>query len=262
MIFIDILFYFFSSLTVIAAIAVISSRNPVYSVLWLIFCFFNAAALFVLLGAELVAMLLVIVYVGAVAVLFLFVVMMLNIKTATLKKGFQSYLPVGLLMAAVLMAEMGTVIYASVNKQEKEKLSYEKMKDEEKTSKAEIKKTEAKKEDKKTKEESEKSLENLILNAEESYAIREPEKSDIVEDASLRSPDTDTNTHQIGAVIYTDYILAFQTSGLILLVAMIGAIILTLRHRKDVKRQNINTQISRSKNNSLQIVQVEVGKGI
>ncbi len=269
--FVDILFYFFSSMTVIAALAVIASRNPVYSVLWLIFCFFNCAALFVLLGAELVAMLLVIVYVGAVAVLFLFVVMMLNIKTATLKKGFQSYLPIGLLLAAILMAEMGTVIYASVNKAEKEEISQEKIKDEEdqtatiKVETVEKKRKHKKKhlsvEDKLLHEEAEKSLENSILNAEVSYALKEKEKTREETEAE-RIPNTDTNANQIGEILYTDYVLMFQTSGLILLVAMIGAIVLTLRHRDGVKRQNIKSQTSRNRKNSLQIVKVETGKGI
>ncbi len=215
------LFYLFSLLTVFAAVAVVSSRNPVHSVLWLIFAFFNAAGLFILLGAEMLAMLLVIVYVGAVAVLFLFVVMMLNVKISAPKKGFQAYLPLGLLLAAVLFIELSMVIFSS---SERIDISH---KDEVKTE--EIVKVEA----------TEKEIKEV--NVEENNL---------------------TNAEQIGRVLYTDYILYFQTSGLILLVAMIGAIVLTLRHREGVRRQKSSEQNKRSKADTLRIVNVEVGKGV
>lgn len=196
-----ILFYIFSSLTVISALAVISCRNPVHSVLFLIFTFFNAAGLFILLGAEFIAMLLVIVYVGAVAVLFLFVVMMLNVNFAELRQGFMRYLPLGIVLAVVLFAELALVIYSSGVAQA--------------------------------------NLAPAIANA-----------SDV------------TNTEQLGRVLYTYYIYPFQASGLILLVAMIGAIVLTLRSREGVRRQKISDQVSRKRYQSVEVVKVETGKGI
>ncbi len=196
-----ILFYVFSSLTVISALAVISCRNPVHSVLFLIFTFFNAAGLFILLGAEFLAMLLVIVYVGAVAVLFLFVVMMLNVNFAELRQGFMRYLPLGIVLAVVLFAELALVIYSSGANQA--------------------------------------NLAPAIANA-----------SDV------------TNTEQLGRVLYTYYIYPFQASGIILLVAMIGAIVLTLRSREGVRRQRISEQVSRKRYQSVEVVKVETGKGI
>ncbi len=265
MIFETILFYLFSIVTSGSAVAVICSKNPVHAVLWLIFAFFNSAGLFVLLGAEFVAMLLVIVYVGAVAVLFLFVVMMLNIKTASLKKGFQAYLPIGLILAAILFLEIGAVIIASSdeaitkcavtsvkakeNKQDKKVITLEENKEDIKTSKKENKKSQEVKED---------SLLNSIKKADEEFekAKNKPAKNE--EKHFIKN----TNTHQIGNVLYTDYILMFQISGLILLVAMIGAIVLTHRERQGVKRQDIEKQNARTIKNSLEIVKVEVGKGI
>jgi len=203
--FTTILFYVFAGLTVIASLAVITSRNPVYSVLWLIFAFFNSAGLFLLLGAEMLAMLLVIVYVGAVAVLFLFVVMMLNIKTAALKKGFQAYLPVGLILAFVLFIEIAAVVYNSSSK----------------------------------------------LDIKDKKVIVDEQSGEVV-----------TNAEQIGRVLYTDYILYFQASGLILFVAMIGAIALTLRSRGGVRRQNITEQVNKKASDTLEIVKVKVGEGV
>jgi len=196
-----ILFYLFSLLTLVAAIAVVCSRNPVHSVLWLIFAFFNAAGLFILLGAEMLAMLLVIVYVGAVAVLFLFVVMMLNIKTTRPKTGLRSYLPVGLLLVTVLLIEIIMVLFSSM-------------------------------------------------------------KHIDITHASVENAEKITNVEKIGRVLYTEHILYFQTAGLILLVAMIGAIVLTLRHREGVHRQKPSIQNNRRREDTLEMVKVEVGKVI
>lgn len=202
--FATILFYIFAFLTVSSAIAVVASRQPVYSVLFLIFCFFSSAGLFVLLGAELVAMLLVIVYVGAVAVLFLFVVMMLNVKVSGFKKGLKAYWFFGSAMVAVLALELYIVITNSVKGK---------------------------------------------------FAVAEGTKDAILNGAK-------TNTHAIGRVLYTDYAYPFQISGLILFVAMVGAIILTLRERIGVKRQNIAEQIARDPKKTVEMVRVESGKGI
>jgi NADH-quinone oxidoreductase subunit J len=200
----SILFYVFSAILLIAALCVITARNPVHSVFFLILAFFNAAGLFVLLGAEYIAMTLVIVYVGAVAVLFLFVVMMLNINFEKLRAGFISYLPLGILVATVLFVEIGGLLYASI-----------------------------------------------LTPA----PIAPP--SSIIPDAAQV-----TNAQAIGRVLYTDYLLAFQMSGVILLVAMIGAIVLTLRHRQGVKRQSINKQLSRTRAEAVQLVKVKSGEGI
>lgn len=200
----SILFYVFSAILLGAALAVITARNPVHSVFFLILAFFNAAGLFVLLGAEYIAMTLVIVYVGAVAVLFLFVVMMLNINFEKLRAGFISYLPLGILVATVLFVEIGGLLYASI-----------------------------------------------LTPA----PIAPP--SSLIPD-----PSQVTNAEAIGRVLYTDYLLAFQMSGVILLVAMIGAIVLTLRHRQGVKRQNINKQLSRTRAEAVQLVKVNSGEGI
>jgi NADH-quinone oxidoreductase subunit J len=233
-----ILFYVFAGLTVLASIAVISSRNPVYAVLWLIFAFFNSAGLFLLLGAEMLAMLLVIVYVGAVAVLFLFVVMMLNIKTASLKKAFQAYLPVGILLAAILFLEISAITYNSAKKldiRRDEIVAFETNESDEELD--EIEKSES------------------DLNIEQ-----ESEKDETV--PIKKVVNKNTNAHQIGRVLYTEYVLYFQASGLILFVAMIGAIVLTLRDRKGVRKQIIANQYKRNMKNSLKIVTVESGKGV
>lgn len=202
--FATILFYIFSFLTIGSAIAVVASRQPIYSVLFLIFCFFSCAGLFVLLGAELVAMLLVIVYVGAVAVLFLFVVMMLNIKISGFAKGLKAYWFFGAALAAVLALELYIVITNSVQGK-------------------------------------------FIVAADAGKAILNGAK---------------TNTHAIGRVLYTDYVFPFQISGLILFVAMVGAIVLTLRERINVKRQNISEQTNRDPKKSVEMMRVESGKGI
>jgi NADH-quinone oxidoreductase subunit J len=195
-------FYLFSFVLVTSAFMVIVARNPVHSVLWLILAFFNAAGLFVLAGAEFLAMILVIVYVGAVAVLFLFVVMMLDINFAELRAGFLQYLPVGLLIGGVLLAELILVGGAWATSG---------------------------------------MAENTIRAA---------------------TPDGVSNTVALGRILYTDYVLVFQASGLILLVAMIGAIVLTHRERPGVRRQNIAKQVARTPDTAIAIVQVKSGEGL
>jgi NADH-quinone oxidoreductase subunit J len=194
-----IAFYIFAAIVTVSAVGVIASRNPVHSVLWLILAFFTSAGLLVLIGAEFLAMLLVVVYVGAVAVLFLFVVMMLDVDFVELKQGFMSYLPFASLVGVAFVAQIALATFA-----------------------------------------------------------REGGGSDIFNP----SPNAATNAEAIGQVMYTDYFLLFQLSGLILLVAMIGAIVLTLRHRPDVKRQNIAKQTARRRSDATQKVEVEPGKGI
>ena len=196
-----IAFYLFSFITLLSATMVITSRQPVHSVLFLILAFFNAAGLFVLLGAEFVAMILVIVYVGAVAVLFLFVVMMLDMGFAELRKGAMRYVPVGLIIGGVLLAEL-TIVYGTWE-----------------------------------------------------YA---PNAA-----ANLASPAGGTdNTEALGLLLYTDYVFAFQIAGLILLVAMIGAIVLTHRTRPGVRRQKIADQNARRRDEALTIVKVAPGSGV
>ncbi len=186
-----IFFYIFSFIILSSAVMVISSRNPVHSVLFLILAFFNSAGLFVMLGAEFLAMMLIIVYVGAVAVLFLFVVMMLNINISEMKEGFQKYLPIGLLIGIILLAEIFFVISGDGIQRD------------------------------------------LNINVQ-----------------------TIPNTHLIGSVLYTDYIYLFQLSGLILLVAMIGAITLTLRERIGVKKQIVNAQTDRKISDVIEVIKV------
>ena len=199
-----IAFYAFAAVTVAAGVMVISARNPVHSVLFLILAFFNAAGLFVLMGAEFIAMILVIVYVGAVAVLFLFVVMMLDINFVELRQGFLQYLPIGALVGVVLLAEL-VLIFGSW--------------------------------------------------------IVAPDSAERAASPTPLLTET-TNTNALGRILYTDYVYLFQTSGLILLVAMIGAIVLTLRSREGVKRQRISAQVSRSREDSVEIKHIEPGSGI
>ena len=197
------LFYAFAAVLVASALAVITARNPVHAVFFLILAFFNAAGLFVLLGAEYLAMTLVIIYVGAVAVLFLFVVMMLNINFEKFRAGFIHYLPIAIIVAGILFLEIGSLLYLS-------------------------------------------SLNPHTL-AEASVLIPDAEKI--------------TNAEAIGQVLYTRYLILFQLSGVILLVAMIGAIVLTLRHREGVKRQKIGKQLARRRRDSVEVVQVKSGEG-
>lgn len=197
-------FYLFAIMTVASAFMVIASRNPVHSVLFLILAFFNSAALFVLLGAEFLAMILVVVYVGAVAVLFLFVVMMLDINFAELRQGFLQYLPIGALIGFILLVELILVVGG------------------------------------------------WTLSPE---AI-EVGTAKVVADGSL------TNTEQLGSLIYTKYAYLFQAAGMILLVAMIGAIVLTHRQRAGVKKQVIAEQVYRRPEDSMAVRKVEPGQGV
>ncbi|MBI3418696.1 MAG: NADH-quinone oxidoreductase subunit J [Proteobacteria bacterium] len=201
------LFYLFASVLVASALMVVLARNPVHSVLFLILAFFNAAGLFLLLGAEFVAFILIIVYVGAVAVLFLFVVMMLDIDFAELRKGAWKVWPVGLLVGAALVAQLVLTVWAW---------------------------------------QSLPGAQGGILSPASHPAV------------SLNGL---SNTHALGNVLYTDFVYPFQVAGLILLVAMIGAITLTLRVRHDVRRQNINNQITRRPEDAMVIKQVEKGAG-
>src|SRR6201989_118873 len=196
-----IVFWAFSFVLLFSAVMVIASRNPVHSVLFLILAFFNAAGLFVLLGAEFLAMILVVVYVGAVAVLFLFVVMMLDIDFAELKKGALQYLPFGLLIGLILVAEL--VMAGSV----------------------------------------------WVL------------KPAAIAAKASATPAGITNTEALGRILYTDYVYYFQIAGLVLLTAMIGAIVLTLRHRPGVRRQNIGLQNARNAAGAMTVVDVKPGQG-
>jgi NADH-quinone oxidoreductase subunit J len=196
-----LLFYGFAALTVLSALMVISMKNPVHSVLFLIFAFFNAAGLFILLGAEFLAMLLVIVYVGAVAVLFLFVVMMLDINVSRAREGFMRYVPLGAGVAAIMLFELIVMIRYSVGKE-------------------------------------------VVTVAQEPI------------------PAGVTNTEALGALIYTHYAYPFQLAGVVLLVAMIGAIVLTLRQRPGVRRQSAAKQIARTRDESIEIIKVQSGKGV
>ena len=197
-------FYLFAAVTVASAFMVISARNPVYSVLFLILAFFNAAALFVLLGAEFLAMLLVVVYVGAVAVLFLFVVMMLDVDFVELREGFLQYLPTGLVVGAILLTE--------------------------------------------------------LLMALGAWAIDPGVLAKPV--TPIPAADKVSNIAALGQVIYTKYVYFFEAAGLVLLVAMIGAIVLTLRHKSFVKRQDVSVQVARRPETAIELVKVEPGQGI
>ena len=197
-------FYLFAAVAVASAAMVITSRNPVHSVLYLILCFFNGAGLFILLGAEFLAMILVVVYVGAVMVLFLFVVMMLDIDFAELRQGMLNYLPVGGTVGLILLLELVLA------------------------------------------------LGTWAVSPETGRVIAAPTPSL----ASL------TNTEALGQILYTRYIYFFQAAGLILLVAMIGAIVLTLRHKESVKRQNIAAQVARRPETAIEIRKVRPGQGI
>ena len=188
-------FYLFAGVMLTSGLMVVVSRNPVYSVLFLILAFFNAAGMFVLIGAEFLAMLLVVVYVGAVAVLFLFVVMMLDINFAEMRAGFQKYLPLGLVVGGILVFELVTVMYG-----------------------------------------------------------------DAFSDTSLPVTSDIANTTQLGGVLYTKYVFLFQIAGLILLVAMIGAISLTMRKRVGVRRKSIADQINRRPEDVLEVVTIPSGK--
>ena len=198
---VELLFYLFAAVLIASAAMVVSARNPVHSVLFLILAFFNAAALFLIAGAEFLAMILVIVYVGAVAVLFLFVVMMLDIDFTALRGGFQRYLPVGATVGAVLLIELAVVLGG-------------------------------------------------WKVAPGSAALR-----------LSPTPVGISNTEALGRVLYTDYVFLFQASGLVLLVAMIGAIVLTLRDRKTSRHQSIRVQTGRTVAETLEMMTVTLGSG-
>lgn len=195
-------FYMFSTIVVVSAFMVISSRNPVHSVLFLILAFVNAAGIFLLAGAEFLAMILIVVYVGAVAVLFLFVVMMLDVDFAELGKGYLQYMPVGLMVGIVMLLEL------------------------------------------------------LLVAGSWVIAPEVASGSVIPIDGGIE------NTRAIGQVLYTRYIYLFQGAGLILLVAMIGAIVLTLKHRPNVKRQDVAEQVARSPETAIEVVKVKSGQGL
>ena len=198
-----LVFYLFAAITVASAFMVIASRNPVHSVLFLILAFFTSAGILVLMGAEFIAMLLVVVYVGAVAVLFLFVVMMLDINFAELRQGFLQYMPVGALIGVILLMEL-ILVLGSIN--------------------------------------------------------IEPEL--VAKAGTAPTPDNLHNTAALGQLIYTDYFLLFQASGMILLIAMIGAIVLTHRKREGVRRQVINDQVARTREDAVAMHDVKPGQGI
>jgi len=193
-----IAFYILAAIVTVSAVCVIAAKNPVHSVLWLILTFFTSAGLMVLIGAEFLAMLLVVVYVGAVAVLFLFVVMMLDVDFVELKQGFLSYLPFGALVGLAFIAEIALATFAR----------------------------------------------GADADSFNPY------------------PGAENNAEAIGQVMYTDYLLLFQLSGLILLVAMIGAIVLTLRHKPHVKRQNIAHQTARRRKDAIRRIDVKSGEGL
>src|SRR5437764_4284137 len=204
MIFPALFFYLFSGVCIAAAVMVIAARNPVHSVLFLILAFVNAAALFVLLGAEFLAMILIIVYVGAVLVLFLFVVMMLDVDFAQLRQGFLQYLPIGAFIGIIVLIELLLVVFT------------------------------------------------WSIGPHVQHAIAAPIPP------LARMP----NTEALGHVLYTRYIYFFQAAGLVLLVAMIGAIVLTLHHKPNVKRQNIAAQVARNKASAIEVVKVRPGQGL
>ncbi len=198
------LFYTFAGLLTLSAVAVISVKNPVHAVLFLIMSFFNGTALFILLGAELIAMLLAIVYVGAVAVLFLFVVMMLDIDFGSLRDKSRRYLSIGGVVGLVLLAELYLIV--------------------------------------------------------SNWGALKPSPDVLSNDIALQN-DALTNSHMLGVLIYTDYVLLFQLAGMILLVAMIGAIVLTLRTRGGIRKQNVKDQIARSVSDTVENVSVKTGAG-
>ncbi|MDV4143917.1 MULTISPECIES: NADH-quinone oxidoreductase subunit J [Shimia] len=195
-------FYLFALCVIAGGLFTVISRNPVHSVLWLILAFLSSAGLFVLLGAEFVAMLLIIVYVGAVAVLFLFVVMMLDVDFAELKAGMAQYLPVALLIGVILLMQLG-----------------------------------------------------MAVGVWQASDVAEAQRAAV-------TPDGVENTAALGHLIYDKYFLLFQLAGLILLVAMIGAIVLTLRHRKDIKRQNVLEQMWRDPAKAMELKDVKPGQGL
>ena len=200
----DAFFYLFATTSAVAGVMVISARNPVHAVLFLILAFVSSAGIFILLGAEFLALILVVVYVGAVAVLFLFVVMMLDVDFTELRSGFLSYLPIGALIGIILLIEL-----------------------------------------------------ILVLG---SWAITPEVTANIMTPAPPLNELS--NTEALGRVLYTKYVYFFEAAGIVLLIAMIGAIVLTLQHKTGVKRQSIPAQVARTPADSIEIKQVESGKGL
>jgi len=200
----SLFFYLFAGTCVASGFMVIAARNPVHSVLYLILAFASSAGLFVLMGAEFLAMILIVVYVGAVAVLFLFVVMMLDVDFAELRQGFLSYLPVGIVIGIVFLVELLLVVAV------------------------------------------------WAIGTHVPGAITAP----------IPPLESVSNTEALGRVLYTRYIYYFQAAGLILLVAMIGAIVLTLHHKPGVRRQNAADQIARTPRTAIELKQVRPGQGI
>jgi len=197
-------FYLFAGVCIASAFMVIAAKNPVHSVLFLILAFVNAAGLFVLLGAEFLAMILIIVYVGAVLVLFLFVVMMLDVDFAELRQGFLQYMPIGAVVGGILLVELVLVLFTWT----------------------------------------------IGPDVQQAIATPAPPIARML------------NTEALGHVLYTRYVYFFKAAGLVLLVAMIGAIVLTLQHKPKVKRQNIADQIARTKATAIEIVKVRPGQGL
>ena len=198
-----IAFYLLAATAVLSGLLVVTARNPVHSVLWLILAFFSSAGLFVLLGAEFLAMLLVVVYVGAVAVLFLFVVMMLDVDFVKLREGYARYLPLAMIVAGVLLAEMVMI--------------------------------------------------TLVV-------VQGGAASDVT--APLAATAETSNVEAIGRVLYTDYVYFFQAAGIVLLIAMIGAITLTLRHKPGIKRQSVDKQVGRLRNTAVEVKGAPTGQGV
>ncbi|HKF60938.1 MAG TPA: NADH-quinone oxidoreductase subunit J [Dongiaceae bacterium] len=199
-----IAFYVFAAVLIASGVMVVSSRNPVHSVLFLILAFFNSAGLFVLMGAEFLAMILVVVYVGAVAVLFLFVVMMLDINFVELRKGFITYLPIGFTIGIILLVELALVFGA------------------------------------------------WVVSPLAETAARAP----------MPAPTSVPNTHALGLVLYTNYVYLFEGAGFVLLVAMVGAIVLTHRQREGVRRQSIARQLARRAGDTIEVKDVPTGSGV
>jgi NADH-quinone oxidoreductase subunit J len=197
-----IFFYLFAGVCIASAIMVVVARNPVHSVLFLILAFVNAAGLFMLMGAEFLAMILIVVYVGAVAVLFLFVVMMLDVDFAELRHGLLNYLPIGFVVGAVLLAELLFVVGA------------------------------------------------WVIEPSVPKTITAPIAGDV------------SNTQALGEVLYTRYVYFFEAAGVILLVAMIGAIVMTLQHKPDVRRQRVGEQLARTRTSAIEVVKVRPGQGL
>lgn len=198
----NLLFYILSAVLVFSAVVVITARNPVHSILFLVLAFFNSAGLFLMLGAEFIAMLMVIVYVGAVAVLFLFVVMMLDVDLAAIRSGFVKYTSIGLTVAGILLMELVMVLHAST------------------------------------------------------YS------ASVVANPESKIPENVENTKALGEILYTQYVYHFQLAGVILLVAMVGAIVLTLRHRPGVRKQSVAQQVARVRGDAVALVKVQSKKGV